>query len=321
MEIGYKLMAEEHGPRALVENARRAEDAGFAFAALSDHFHPWLAVEGHSPLAWSVLGAAAQATRRLGLMTAVTCPTYRYHPAIVAQGAATVALLCDGRFTLGLGSGERLNEHVIGVGWPDVSVRQARLAEAVEIITALFAGGVRSFRGEHFTLEDGRLFDLPDPPPPIVVAAGGPRAARLAGERAQGVIATEPRAELLAAYRDAGGRGPRYAEVALCWAESEARAREIAHRFQRWGGLGWRVLPELPDPDAFDAATAAVRPEDLDASVALGPDVARHLERIEPYVEAGFDHLVLTQIGPEQKGFFEFFERELAPALARAFPS
>jgi G6PDH family F420-dependent oxidoreductase len=303
MEIGYKLMAEEHDPRALVENACRAEDAGFAFAAISDHFHPWLDEEGHSPLAWSVLGAAAQATSGLQLMTAVTCPTFRYHPAIVAQGAATLALLSEGRFTLGLGSGERLNEHVVGAGWPDVTVRHERLAEAIEIVQALFAGGVRSFRGRHFTLADARLFDLPDPPPPIVVAAGGPRAALLAGERGAGLIATEARADLVAAYRDAGGRGPRYAEIALCWASREEHARETAHRFQRWSGLGWRVLPELPVPGAFAAASDAVRPEDLDESMALGPDVERHVERIAPYVEAGFERLVLTQIGPEQKGF------------------
>jgi G6PDH family F420-dependent oxidoreductase len=317
IQLGYKLMSEEHGPRTLVANGCRAEDAGFEFAAISDHFQPWLEEQGHSPLAWSVLGALAQATRGLGLMTAVTCPTFRYHPAIVAQGAATVALLCDGRFTLGLGSGERLNEGVTGGGWPDVSVRQEKLAEALVIIRRLLAGGLHSFRGEHFTLEDGRLYDVPETPPPIVVAAGGPRAARLAAEQADGLVATEPRRELVDAFVEADGAGPRFAEVALCWAPREDQAREVAHRFSRWSGLGWSVLPELGSPDAFAAATRSVRPEDLAKSVALGPDVERHVERIRPFAEAGFDRLILTQIGPEQKGFLAFFERELGPALRR----
>jgi G6PDH family F420-dependent oxidoreductase len=319
IQLGYKLMAEEHEPRALVANGRRAEEAGFAFAAISDHFFPWLEVQGHSPFAWSVLGALAQATRRIGLMTAVTCPSFRYHPAIVAQAAATVALLADGRFTLGLGSGERLNEHVIGAGWPDVSVRQEQLREALEIIGLLFEGGTHSYRGAWYALEDARLYDLPEPAPPIALAAGGPRAARLAAECANGLITTEPRRELVDAFAEAGGEGPRYAEVSLCWAPREEQAREVAHRYARWSGLGWNVLPELPDPPAFEAASRSVRPEDLDESVALGPDVERHVERIRPYVEAGFDHLVLVQIGPEQQGFFDFFERELGPALASAF--
>jgi len=318
IQLGYKLMSEEHGPRVLVANACRAEDAGFDFAALSDHFHPWLEAQGHAPLAWSVLGALAHATRQLGLMTAVTCPTFRYHPAIVAQGAATVALQSEGRFTLGLGSGERLNEAVVGGGWPDVSVRQERLAEALEIVRRLFEGGPQSYRGSHFTLEDARLYDLPESPPPIVVAAGGPQAARLAAG-CDGLIATEPRRELVDAFVEAGGSGPRYAEIALCWAPREDQAREIAHRFFRWSGLGWSVLPELASPQAFAAATRSVRPEDLDESVALGPDVEQHVERIRPFVAAGFDHLILVQVGPEQKGFVEFFERELAPALRGAF--
>jgi len=319
IQFGYKLMSEEHGPRALVANACRAEDAGFAFAAISDHFHPWLDEQGHSPFAWSVLGALAHATRHLQLMTAVTCPSFRYHPAIVAQAAATVAVQSEGRFTLGLGSGERLNEGVVGAGWPDVALRQERLEEAIAIIRRLFEGGHQSFHGDHFDLADARLFDLPDPPPPIVVAAGGRRAARLAGECADGLVATEPRRALIDAFEEAGGTGARYAEVALCWAPREEQARETAHRFARWSGLGWHVLPELPTPKAFAAAARSVRSEDLDDAVALGPDVEQHVERIRPYGEAGVDHLVLVQMGPDQKGFLDFFERERAPALGRAF--
>ena len=228
MRLGYKLMSEEHGPRALVENAVRAEASGFEFAAISDHFAPWLDEQGHSPFAWAVLGAIAQATERIGLATAVTCPTIRYHPAIVAQAAATVSLLAGRRFQLGLGTGERLNEHVVGGGWPSVQVRRERLEEAVVILRRLFEGDTCSLRGEHLELAEARLFDLPDEPPEILIAAGGPLAARLAGEAADGLIATEPRRELVSAYREAGGDGPCMAEVAFCWAESEDDARKLS---------------------------------------------------------------------------------------------
>src|SRR5690349_20603650 len=186
-------MSEEHGPAALVDNARRAEQAGFDFAAISDHFSPWVEEQGHAPLAWSVLGAMAHATRRIGLMTAVTCPIMRYHPAIVAQGAATVALLSDDRFTLGLGAGERLNEHIAGVGWPGVGERHERLSEAIDIIQGLLAGDLANYRGQYFRLDQARLFDRPSRKPPVVVAAGGPEAARLAGRKGDGLIVTEPK--------------------------------------------------------------------------------------------------------------------------------
>jgi G6PDH family F420-dependent oxidoreductase len=315
IEYGYKLMSEEHGPGALVENAKGAEAAGFEFAAISDHYLPWLAEQGHSPFAWSVLGAIAQATRSLGLLTAVTCPTFRYHPAVIAQAAATLGLLSRGRFTLGIGSGERLNEHVVGSGWPAVVERQTRLAEACEILRMLLHGEDDSYHGQFFTVVEGALCDRPEEPPQVVVAAGGPRAARLAATCADGLVATEPKAEIVRAFRDSGGKGPRYAEVLLCYAADEARARQTAHRNFRWSALGWKVLPELPGPDAFAEASRAIRPEDLDRAIALGPDVERHVKAIRPYVEAGFDRIILVQIGPEQERFLEFFETELRPAL------
>jgi G6PDH family F420-dependent oxidoreductase len=319
IRIGYKLMSEEHGPRALVENACAAEEAGFDFVAISDHFAPWLEVQGHSPFAWSVLGAIAQATTRVGICTAVTCPSGRYHPAIVAQAAATVALLAEGRFTLGLGSGERLNEHVTGEVWPSVGVRQRIFAEAVEVIRLLLEGRERYFDGEFFDLEDARLFDLPENPPPLAIAAGGPQAAALAAEKADGLFATDPEPELVKAYREAGGSGPRYAEVPTCWGASRQEAIGIAHRFQRWGLLGWQVLPELPNPRAFEQASKHVRPEDVAAEIACGADVEAHLGAMRAYVDAGFDRLVLVQPGPEQKGFLDFFQRELGPAARKAF--
>ena len=214
LKLGYKLMSEEHGPSALVGNAKKAEEAGFDFAAISDHFFPWVEEQGHSPLAWTVLGAVAQATERLDLMTAVTCPTMRYHPAIIAQGTATLALLSNNRFTLGLGSGERLNEHVIGAGWPGLVERQARFGEAIEIIQGLLRGDLTNFQGEHLRLENAWLFDRPSRKPPVVVAAGGEKAAKLAGEKADGIVATDADQSLLSAYHGAGGSGHRYAEVA-----------------------------------------------------------------------------------------------------------
>jgi G6PDH family F420-dependent oxidoreductase len=225
VKLGYRLISEEHGPADLIRNAVRAEVAGFDFVAVSDHFSPWLEEQGHAPLAWPVLGGVANATERIGLMTAVTCPIMRYHPAIVAQGAATLALLSDGRFTLGLGAGERLNEHVVGAGWPGIGERHERLAEAVDIIQGLLAGEFTNYRGRHFRLDGGRLFDRPEVKPAVAIAAGGVEAAGLAGRKGDALVATEPSAELVEAFAAAGGDGPRYAEVALCHARSGRRRR------------------------------------------------------------------------------------------------
>jgi G6PDH family F420-dependent oxidoreductase len=317
IKIGYKLMSEEHGPNALVRNAERAEAAGFDFAAISDHFFPWIEEEGHSPFAWSVLGALAKATQRIGLVSAVTCPIMRYHPAIVAQAAATVALLSDGRFTLGLGSGERLNEHIIGEGWPGLRERQERLSEALDIIQGLLRGDMRNYRGKYFTLDHARLCDRPERKPPVVVAAGGPKAARLAGKKGDGLVVTAPRDDLVKAFTEAGGSGPRYAEIALCYAKSEEEARKTAHRYFRWSASGGNA--ELPDPEAFAAATKHVSPETVAETVSCGPSVERHLETIDRYIAAGYDHPILVQVGPEQDRFIEFFQRELAPALRRRY--
>jgi G6PDH family F420-dependent oxidoreductase len=316
IKIGYKLMAEEHGPAALVRNTLRAEQTGFEFAAISDHFFPWLDEQGHSPFAWTVLGAAAQATSRIGLMTAVTCPIMRYHPAIVAQGAATMAVLSGDRFVLGLGAGERLNEHVIGQGWPGLGERHERLSEAYDIIRGLLDGSLTNYRGNYFNLDDAKLFDRPDRAPAIIGAAGGPEAARLAGRKADGLITTVPDADLIEAFKSAGGKGPLYAEVPMCYADSEDKAREIAHRYHRWSLAGGPVMPELPDPETFDAASSHITQEDVAEEVSLGPSPEPHLKAIRKYIGAGYDHLILTQIGPEQDGFFEFFERDLRPALA-----
>jgi G6PDH family F420-dependent oxidoreductase len=239
----------------------------------------------------------------------------RYHPAIVAQGAATLAVLSGDRFVFGLGAGERLNEHVIGEGWPGLGERHERLSEAYDIIRGLLDGSLTNYRGKYFNLDNARLFDRPDRAPAIIGAAGGPEAARLAGRKADGLITTEPSADLIEAFKSTGGSGPLYAEVPLCYAESEDKARGIAHRYHRWSLAGGPVMPELPDPETFDAASSHVTQDDVAEEISLGPSPEPHLKAIREYIDAGYDHLILTQIGPEQDAFFEFFERDLRPAL------
>jgi G6PDH family F420-dependent oxidoreductase len=315
MQYGYKLSAEGFDPKELVRQAKLAEASGFDFVEMSDHYHPWLDSQGHSPFAWTVLGAIAAHTDRIGLATGVTCPTVRYHPAIVAQAAATLAIVSDDRFTLGVGAGERLNEHVVGRGFPAVAERQAMLREALEIIRLLWQGGYRSYRGEYLDLEDARVFDLPDRLPVIAVAAGGPDAAEVAAELGDGLFGTEADAELLDAYRDAGGTGPRYGEVGLAWAEHEEDAVRAAFASAKWSLTGWKVMSELPNPVNFEASARYVREEDVAAQMPCGPEVAKHVAAVREYEQAGYDHVVLMNNGPDPDGFMDFFARELKPAL------
>jgi G6PDH family F420-dependent oxidoreductase len=313
---GYKLMTEEIGPADLVQNALEAERRGFDFLAASDHYSPWVKEQGHSPFVWSVLGAVAAMTRKAELMTAVTCPLHRYHPAIVAQAAATVSLLSGGRFTLGLGAGERLNEHVVGGRWPPVGIRHRMMEEALDVLSELFEGGKEDqhYRGEYYELDGARLFD-PPAALPVVLAAGGPQAAELAARRADGLMTTEADPKIVDAYRKAGGDGPLYAEVSLCYAADEKEAVATAHRYRRWSLLDWTVLAELPSVEAFAAASEKVRPEDVAEKIPCGPDLERHVEAVRPFLELGFDHIVLSQVGPDQSAFLEFFEDELSKAL------
>lgn len=314
LRLGYKLMSEEHPPGGLVSNAVAAEAAGFDFAAISDHFLPWLDEQGHSPFAWAVLGAIAQSTERLGLMTAVTCPAPRYHPAVIAQAAATMSLLSRGRFTLGLGSGERLNEHVVGEGWPGIAERHERFAESVDVIQGLLSAEIRNYRGKHIVLDNAKLFDLPDTKPDVIVAAAGPKAIKIAASRADGIIATEAKISLVEQYEEHGGNGPRYAEVALCFSETEDDGAETVHRLFRWSALGWPVQAELPDPKAFASASQWVRKEDVSRLVSCGPSVEMHAKAIKKYVDAGFDHIIIVQVGPHQNALFERFD-DLKAAL------
>ncbi|SEE52288.1 F420-dependent oxidoreductase, G6PDH family [Streptomyces sp. 3213] len=317
VRIGYTMMTEQAGPRELVDHVVGAECAGFDFSVTSDHYFPWLESQGHASYAWSVLGAAAQATERIPLMTYVTCPTTRYHPAVVAQKAATLHLLSRGRFRLGLGSGENLNEHVVGGGWPAAHVRLAKLEEAVEIIRALLAGQNVNHHGAHFDVENAQLWDLPDTPLPIGVAVSGDSSCELAGRLADVLIATEPRPELISAFERYGGTGkPKVGQLPLCYDTDRDAAIARAHDQFRWFGGGWPVNSELPGPAAFEGATRFVRPEDVAGSIPCGDDVQAVVEAVRPYADAGFTEVALVQIGGEhQEPYLEWAEQKLLPAL------
>ncbi|HZA76807.1 MAG TPA: LLM class F420-dependent oxidoreductase [Acidimicrobiales bacterium] len=315
--FGYTMMCEQAGPRQLVRDVTLAEEAGFDFAVISDHYFPWLDSQGHAPYAWSVLGAAAQATDHIPLMTYVTCPIRRYHPAVVAQKAATVQLLCDGRFTLGLGAGENLNEHIVGGRWPIVGVRHEMLEEAVEIIRALWQGGTVTYRGKHFDVESAKVWDLPDSPPPIGIAVSGPQSGRLAGRHADVMIAIEPRAELGRMFDDAGGAGrPRVGQIGLSYDPDPQVAVKRAMDQFRWFTGSWRVNAELPVPASFDAASKTVRQKDVSTQMPCGPDVQRHVAGIREFENAGFTHVALVQVGADtQEQFISWAATELLPAL------
>jgi G6PDH family F420-dependent oxidoreductase len=315
-EFGYTLSSEEHGPRRLVEHAVAAERAGFDFAVISDHFHPWIDRQGESPFVWGVLGAVAQATERIPLATGVTCPTMRINPAIVAQAAATAALLLPGRFSLGVGSGENLNEHILGERWPPVPIRQERLEEAIEVIRLLWEGGLKTHRGTHFTVENARVYSLPDEPPPILVAVAGEASVDLAARAGDGLVGTAPIAESVNRFREGGGEGkPTYGQLHVCWAESEEEARGTALEWWPNGAMSGSHFLELPLPSHFEEAAEQIEEDDIAESIVCGPDRERHLEAICEFVDAGYDHVYVHQVGPDQAGFIEFFERELLPEL------
>ncbi|MFD8006043.1 LLM class F420-dependent oxidoreductase [Streptomyces mirabilis] len=317
VQIGYTMMTEQTGPPDLVEHVVEAERAGFDFSVASDHYFPWLESQGHAPYAWSVLGVAAQATARIPLMTYVTCPTTRYHPAVVAQKAATLQLLSEGRFRLGFGSGENLNEHVVGGGWPSPQIRLEMLEEAVEIIRELFRGGNVHHQGTHFEVANARLWDVPDEPPPIGVAVSGKRSCSLAGRLADLVIATEPEPELIEAFDRGGGRGkPRVGQLPVCYDPDREAAVARAHEQFRWALGGWPVNAELPGPSGFEGATRYVTPEDTAGAIPCGDDVDTFMEAIRPYVEAGFTEIALVQVGGDQQPpFIAWAEKTLLPAL------
>jgi G6PDH family F420-dependent oxidoreductase len=311
VELGYTLSSEELPPEELVRLARRAEEVGFSFAMIPDHFHPWTSRQGQSPFVWSVLGAVARETRQLRVGTAVTCPIRRMHPAIVAHAAATTARLFGGRFSLGLGSGENLNEHIVGEAWPEPERRIQMLREAIEVIRALWEGETVTHRGEHFTVDQARLFTLPEQPPPILVAASGSTSAELAGEAGDGLVAVAPSADLVEAFVEAGGsERPRYGQLTCCYGANEDEARRNALAAWPNSGLPGDLSWETKTVELFDEATQLVRTEDID-SIVCGADPDRFVEGIRKFEKAGFDHVWLHQVGAEQDAFLDFCELEL----------
>ncbi|HEY6835965.1 MAG TPA: TIGR03557 family F420-dependent LLM class oxidoreductase [Gaiellaceae bacterium] len=315
-ELGYTLSSEEHSPNDLVRNARAAEDAGFEFLSVSDHFHPWVDAQGESPFVWSVIGAVANATDRIRLGTGVTCPTIRIHPAIVAQAAATSQVMMDGRFYLGVGTGEELNEHVVGARWPGPQERLEMLEEAIEVLRLLWQGGYQSHYGEHYTVEQAQIFTLPDEPLPIHVAAAQPHAAQLAGRLGDALITTSPDEDLKGEFEDAGGAGkPCYGQLDVCYAETEEEGRRIAREIWPNSAMGGPLGQELAITSHYEAVAELVTEEQVGESVICGPDPEQHLEAIREYDEAGFTHVFVHQIGPDQDAFIRFYAEQVLPGL------
>lgn len=316
MEMGYHLSSEEHSPNDLVNNARRAEDSGFRYALISDHYHPWLESHEHSPFVWNVIGAIAHTTKTLRLGTGVTCPTMRIHPAIIAQAAATAADMMPGRFFLGVGSGENLNEHILGDYWPPAPIRLEMLEEAIEVIRRLWEGEEISFYGMYYTVENARVYTLPEELPPIYVASGGAVSARLAGRIGDGLISAGANKEIIQVFDEGGGTGkPRFGKVDVCWASSEEEARKTAHKIWANTGVKGQLNQELATPALIEQAASMVTEDEVAKLVICGPDAGKHIEEIQKYADAGYDHIYIHQIGPNQEGFFRFYEKNVLPRL------
>lgn len=316
VHLGYALSSEEHTAKALIQYVRRAEEVGFSFALVSDHFHPWLDAQGQSPFVWSVLGGMAQVTQRIRIGTGVTCPTIRIHPAILAQATATIATMMPGRFFFGVGTGENLNEHITGERWPPFDVRAAMLEEALEIIRELWHGENFSYYGEYYTVENARLYSIPDSPPAIMISATGPKIAAIAAEIGDGLINTAPDREVVEIFEhEHVGERPKYGQFTVCWAEDEAAAIKTAHKQWANGALKGSLGQELPTPTHFEQAAQMVREEDVANSIICGNDPQKHLDMIQKFVDAGYDHVYVHQVGPDQEGFFRFYQQHILAAL------
>ncbi len=317
MELGVFLSSEEHGPRELVSFAQATEQAGLGSVLISDHYHPWLEEQGESPFVWSVIGGIA-ATTSLRITTGVTCPTVRIHPAVIAQAAATSALMAPGRFRLGVGSGENLNEHILGDAWPPVRVRLQMLEEAIEVMRKLWTGRIVTHHGTHYTVANARVYSVPDSPPPVLVSAFGPKAVTLAARVAEGLVNVKPDADLVRQYRDQGGAGPVVGEMKVCWAQSREEGVRAAHHLWRTEGVPGQLAQELPMPLHFTQAAGLVSEQMIGDMIPCGPDPGAYVEAIERFQVAGFDELFVSQIGKDQAGFLRFFTTEVVPRLATA---
>jgi coenzyme F420-dependent glucose-6-phosphate dehydrogenase len=316
VELGYALSSEEHSPADLVRNARAAEEAGFTFGLISDHIHPWIDAQGHSAFVWSVIGGIAQATDRFRIGTGVTCPLIRTHPAIVAHAAATSACLLPGRFFLGVGTGENLNEHVLGAKWPAPDERLEMLEEAVEVMRLLWQGDYQTHRGKHYTVENLRIFDLPDEPTEIAIAAMQPQAAELAGRIGDSLINVAPKKEIVEKFDDGGGKGkPKYGKITVCYAKSNDDAKKTA--FEAWPNalVEGSASQELPLPKDFEQLVEGREADELEGKLVLGTDVDDYLEQLSEYDDAGYTHAYFHQLGQDQEGFLKFASSELLPRL------
>jgi len=308
VELGYALSSEKHDAKTLVRNAQKAEEAGFSFAMVSDHYHPWLDLRGQSPFVWSVIGGISQVTSKLRLGTGVTCPTMRIHPAIIAQASATAAHMMDGRFFLGVGSGENLNEHIIARRWPPPRVRLAMLREAIEVIRKLWKGGIQSHYGQHYTVEDARVYTLPEEPIQLMVGASGPVSAKLAGEMADGLIGTSPKKELVEKFSEAGGEGkPKYGQIAVCWGEDYGEAVETARKWWPTSAMG-SVGSDLALPKHFEQVAQLVGKEDMARTVVCGPDPEKYIKEIRKYIDSGFEYIPAPG-GARPRGIFKILAK------------
>ncbi len=317
VELGYCLMSEEHKPKDLVRYAKLAEDSGFSFASISDHFHPWINQQGQSSFVWNVIGAVANATERLRLLTAVTCPTIRIHPALVAQAAATSAVMMPGRFLLGVGTGENLNEHITGTCWPAYDLRCAMLEEAVEVIRELWEGKSTTHYGSFYVVENAKIYTLPDEQIPILVAAQGPKSAKLAGQIGDGLIATSPDSSTVDIFRAESKNAdlPCYAQITVCWDEDEAEARKIAHKQWPIVGVPGELSQDLPTPKHFEDVCSLITEEMVAEKITCGNDPEKHLSATRKYIDAGYKKVMVHQVGPKQEGFFKFYKEKIIPAL------
>ncbi len=315
VNFGYTLMTEQSGPKELVRYAIAAEQVGFDFEVSSDHYSPWLTSQGHAPYAWTVLGAVAQATERVELMTYVTCPIQRYHPAVVAQKAATLQVLSDGRFILGLGSGENLNEHITGEGWPPVDQRQTMLVEAATIIRELHSGELTTWEGDYFRVDSARIWDAPEGGVPIGIAVSGPKSIQRFADLADHLVAVEPDADLIKAWDSEKGTkdSRKIGQIPICWDPDKDKAIAKAHDQFRWFAGGWAVNADLPTPAGFAGASQFVRPEDVTEQIPCGPDLDAIAETVKQYVDAGYTDIAIVQVGDE--GQFEFLAEAADPLL------
>jgi G6PDH family F420-dependent oxidoreductase len=316
MRFGYFLSCEEYTPQQLVEQARLAEEAGFEALWISDHFHPWNDSQGQSPMVWPVIGAIS-AVCDLPVTTAVTCPTTRIHPAIIAQAAATSSVMLDGKFILGVGSGEALNEHVLGDPWPTADVRLEWLEEAVEVMRKLWSGQTVSHRGKYYTVDSARLYTIPDQPPPVYVSGFGPKATELAAQIGDGYITTTPDEELLGLFRQKSGGKPAQAGVKVAWAASEDEGVEIAHGLWANSGLPGELSQVLPSPKHFEQSSQLVTPDSTRASVACGSDIDSHLASMQPYVDVGFDEVYVANMGPNYRDMIRAYGKDVLPELRK----